>query len=101
MYIIVGISFGGISDAIIHDRLLCAEKKQQPYIWNLYEVQHMKTHEKSFSGHMRLKHFGHRSESTIATMKHDGGNVLLWGCFSSAGTEKPLGIVRIYTVCVH
>ena len=31
-------------------------------------------------------------ENTIPTVKHGGGSIILWGCFSSAGTGK---LVRI------
>lgn len=26
-------------------------------------------------------------ENTLATVKHGGGGIMLWSCFSSAGTE--------------
>uniref|UniRef100_A0A3Q2WM13 Si:dkey-85k7.12 n=1 Tax=Haplochromis burtoni TaxID=8153 RepID=A0A3Q2WM13_HAPBU len=34
----------------------------------------------------------HHSEHTIPTVKYGGGNIMLWGCFSSAGTGK---LVRV------
>uniref|UniRef100_A0AAZ3RR21 Transposase Tc1-like domain-containing protein n=1 Tax=Oncorhynchus tshawytscha TaxID=74940 RepID=A0AAZ3RR21_ONCTS len=34
----------------------------------------------------------HQPENTIPTVKHGGGSIMLWGCFSSAGTGK---LVRI------
>ncbi|MGH0116091.1 UNVERIFIED_CONTAM: hypothetical protein FKN15_023124 [Acipenser sinensis] len=34
----------------------------------------------------------HHPENTIPTLKHGGGSIMLWGCFSSAGTGK---LVRI------
>ena len=33
-----------------------------------------------------------RKLGTIPTMKHGGGSIMLWGCFSAAGTGK---LVRI------
>ena len=33
-----------------------------------------------------------RKPGTIPTGKHGGGSILLWGCFSAAGTER---LVRI------
>ena len=27
-----------------------------------------------------------RPENTIPTVKHEGGNIMLWGCFAAAGT---------------
>ena len=34
----------------------------------------------------------HQPERTIPTVKHGGGSIMLWGCFSSAGTGK---LVRV------
>ncbi|KAL0150495.1 hypothetical protein M9458_054312 [Cirrhinus mrigala] len=34
----------------------------------------------------------HHSEHTIPTVKYGGGSIMLWGCFSSAGTGK---LVRV------
>ena len=34
----------------------------------------------------------HHPKSTSPTVKHGGGSIMLWGCFSSAGTGK---LVRI------
>ena len=40
----------------------------------------------------RKPNTSHHPENTIPTKKHGGGSIMLWGCFSSAGTEK---LVRI------
>ena len=40
----------------------------------------------------RKPNTSHHPENTIPTVKHGGGNIMLWGCFSSAGTGK---LVRI------
>ena len=34
----------------------------------------------------------HQPENIVPTVKHGGGSIMLWGCFSSAGTGK---LVRI------
>ena len=33
-------------------------------------------------------------EHTIPTVKHGGGSIVLWGCFSSAGTGKLVRVDR-------
>ena len=40
----------------------------------------------------RKANTAHHPENTIPTVKHGGGSIMLWGCFSSAGTGK---LVRI------
>ena len=40
---------------------------------------------------LNAKHHVWRKPGTIPTVKH-GGSIMLWGCFSSAGTER---LVRI------
>ncbi|MBN3272188.1 TCB1 transposase, partial [Polyodon spathula] len=40
----------------------------------------------------RKPNTSHHPENTIPTVKHGGGSIMLWGCFSSAGTGK---LVRI------
>ena len=34
----------------------------------------------------------HHQDNTTASVKHVGGSIMLWGCFSSAGTGK---LIRI------
>ena len=34
--------------------------------------------------------FGQLQKHTILTMKHGGGNIMLWGCFWAAGTGRLL-----------
>ncbi len=40
----------------------------------------------------RKNNTAHQSKHTIPTVKHGGGSIMIWGCFSSAGTGK---LVRI------
>jgi hypothetical protein len=40
----------------------------------------------------RKPNTSHHPENTIRTVKHGGGSIMLWRCFSSAGTGK---LVRI------
>ena len=41
---------------------------------------------------LNAKHHVWRKPGTISTVKHSGGSVMLWGCFSAAGTGR---LVRI------
>uniref|UniRef100_A0A9J7ZUS7 Uncharacterized protein n=1 Tax=Cyprinus carpio carpio TaxID=630221 RepID=A0A9J7ZUS7_CYPCA len=34
----------------------------------------------------------HQLANTIPTVKHGGGNIMLWGCFLAAGTGRLVGI---------
>ena len=41
---------------------------------------------------LNAKRYGWRKPGTIPTVKHGGGSIMLWGCFSEAGTGR---LVRI------
>jgi hypothetical protein len=41
---------------------------------------------------LNANHHVWRKPCTIPTVKHDGGNIMLWGCFLAAGTGR---LVRI------
>ena len=41
---------------------------------------------------LNAKHHVWRKPGTISTVKHGGGSIMLWGCFSVAGTRR---LVRI------
>jgi hypothetical protein len=64
------------------------------------------TYGRRYSGQTKMKLFGHQGkrharrkpntfhhpENPLPTVKHGGGSIMLWGCFSSTGTGK---LVRI------
>ena len=41
---------------------------------------------------LNAKRYVWRKSGTIPTVKHGGGNIMVWGCLSAAGTGK---LVRI------
>ena len=43
---------------------------------------------------LNAKHYVWRKPGTILTVKHGGGRIMLWGCFSAAGTENLVSIKR-------
>ena len=61
----------------------------------IYSKSHMICHIFGHQGKCfvwRKLNTSHHPENTIPTVKHGGGSIMLWGCFSSAGTGK---LVRI------
>jgi hypothetical protein len=41
---------------------------------------------------LNAKHCIWRKPGTISTVKHGGGSIMLWGCFSTAGTGRQVKI---------
>uniref|UniRef100_A0AAZ3RQ17 Transposase n=1 Tax=Oncorhynchus tshawytscha TaxID=74940 RepID=A0AAZ3RQ17_ONCTS len=37
---------------------------------------------------LNAKHYVRRKPGTIPTVKHDGGSIMQWGCFSAAFTGR-------------
>ena len=40
---------------------------------------------------LNAKHHDWMKPVTIPTVKHGGGSIMLWGCFSAAGTRRLIG----------
>jgi hypothetical protein len=74
--------------------------RRKPLLSKRHTTAHVEFAERPLlSGLMKPRFFGlnvmrhiWRKADTIPTLKHGGGSILLWGCFSAAGT---LRLVRI------